>query len=180
MVKLFDEIPVIEGERVTLSQVTLEDAERLREMVEDDLVYRYDPTYLYERQFGDVREAIENMYGEIFQNKESLILGIRRTGEGELLGLAEFYDYRDDLHKISIGYRLARRNWGQGLATETVRLMVSYLYGKTDIEIICASTMTQNVASERVLEKAGFIRTSCGVAQDWGYEKPTKADMWFS
>jgi DNA gyrase subunit A len=51
---------------------------------------------------------------------------------------------------------------------------------KTDIEVICASTMTENAASERTLEKAGFIRTSRGVLQDWGYEKPVAADMWFS
>ena len=179
MVMLFDEIPTITSDFVTLSKVTCDDADGLRELVADDEVYRFDPTYLFERQFDDVYDAIDAMYGEVFENKESLFLGVRRTGEGRLLGLAEFYDYRGDLHAVSIGYRLARKYWGQGIASEVARLMVDYLYTKTDVEIICASTMTENAASERVLEKAGFIRTSCGVLQDWGYEKPTAADMWF-
>ena len=180
MIKLFSEIPYIASDFVTLSKVTQGDADGLRELVEDDLVYRYDPTYLFERKFGDVHEAIDAMYGEVFENRESLLLGVRRTGEGEFLGLAEFYDLRDDLHAVSIGTRLIRRHWGGGLATEIARLMVDYLYTKTDIEIVCATTMTENAASERALEKAGFIRTSRGVLQDWGFEKPVAADMWFS
>jgi ABC-type dipeptide/oligopeptide/nickel transport system permease component len=74
--------------------------------------------------------------------------------------LAEFYGLRDNLHKVSIGYRLRERWWGKGLATETARLMVRYLYGETDIEIITASTMIENEASAHVLEKADFIRTA--------------------
>jgi ribosomal-protein-alanine N-acetyltransferase len=180
MIKLFSEIPYISSDFVTLSKVTQDDADGLRELAEDDLVYRYDPTYLFERQFEDVHEAIDAMYGAIFENRESLFLGVRRTGEGKFLGLAEFYDLRDDLHAVSIGTRLIRRCWGGGIATEIARLMVEYLYTKTDIEVICASTMTENAASERALEKAGFIRTSRGVLQDWGFEKPVAADMWFS
>ena len=57
--------------------------------------------------------------------------------------------------------------------------MVDYLFSRTDIEIITASTMVDNHASARVLEKNGFIRTAAGVPEDWGYEQPTIADKWF-
>ena len=57
--------------------------------------------------------------------------------------------------------------------------MVDYLYTKTDIEIITASTMIENKASARVLEKNGFIQTGSSVPEDWGYEQPTLADKWF-
>jgi ribosomal-protein-alanine N-acetyltransferase len=57
--------------------------------------------------------------------------------------------------------------------------MVDYLFAKTDIEIITASTMVENRASARVLEKNGFTRTSRGVPEDWGYAEPTLADKWF-
>ena len=89
------------------------------------------------------------------------------------------YGFQNRIHKISIGYRLLERYWGHGIATEAVSLMVSYLYGRTDIQIITASTMIENIASARVLEKNDFIRTARSVEEDWGFDKPTIADKWF-
>ena len=39
--------------------------------------------------------------------------------------------------------------------------------------------MVENRASARVLEKNGFIRTTAGFPEDWGYAEPTIADKWF-
>ena len=177
--KLFSEVPSIEGERVVLNRVVDTDADALRDLIENPLVQRYLPTYLFEKQFDDVREAISQLYGDLFENGESLILAIRDKQTGELAGLAEFYGLRDRLHKVSVGYRLRERFWGRGFATEAARLMVGYLYGETDIEIITASTMVENEASARVLEKADFIRTARGVEEDWGFPEPAIVDKWF-
>ena len=177
--KLFSEVPNVVGERVVLNRVVDTDVDALLDLIENPIVQRFLPTYLFEKQFDDVSEAISQLYGDLFQNKESLILAIRDKGTGELAGLAEFYGLRDDLHKISVGYRLRERFWGRGFATEAARLMVGYLYGETDIEIITASTMVENEASARVLEKADFIRTARGVDEDWGFAEPTLVDKWF-
>ena len=69
--------------------------------------------------------------------------------------------------------------WGKGIATEAAKLMADYLYSQTDIEIITASTMIGNKASQHVLEKAGFQKTASGIPEDWGYEYPTNSDRWF-
>ncbi len=177
--KLFSEIPGIEGERIVLNRVVDTDADALRDMIENPLVQRYEPAFLFEKQRDDVGETIRLMYGELFENKESLILAIRVKKTGELAGLAEFYGLRDSLHKVSIGYRLRECWWGKGLATEAARLMVGYLYGETDIEIITASTMIENTASAHVLEKADFVRTARYVEEDWGLPKPAIVDKWF-
>ena len=176
--KLFDEIPCIKGERIVLDRVVDEDADALRELGSDPLVQRWLPKYLIERQHEDVHETIRLLYGEVFENKESLVLAIRMGESGELAGLAEYYGLRDSLHKVSIGCRLRRSWWGQGIATEATRLMVGYLYAETDVEIATASTMVENIASARVLEKADFIRTARYVEEDWGYPEPTVVDKW--
>jgi ribosomal-protein-alanine N-acetyltransferase len=74
---------------------------------------------------------------------------------------------------------LRERYWGRGIATRAVKLLVEYLYTQTDIEIITASTMVENLASERVLEKNDFLVTAKAVPEDWGYPEPTIADKWF-
>ena len=177
--KVFDDVPRIEGGRVTLRRLTEADIPMLEELVASETVYRYEPTYLFERQYADMRVMLRDLYGACFTAKESLILGVGVAGDGCACGLAEFYGLRDDAHKISVGYRFLPRSWGRGIATEVVRLMVAWLYGQTDTEIITASTMVENAASARVLEKADFIRTARSVEEDWGYSEPTLADKWF-
>ena len=176
--KLFSEVPHLETARLVLKRLEDEDAPSLDELCHSEAVYRYLPTYLFEQQFDDAHEAIDQMYKGLFERKESIIMGIFLKEGMRFCGLAEFYGFRDDAHKISMGYRLLERFWGQGIASEAVALMIAYLYDETDIELITASTMVENRASATVLEKNDFIYTTTA-DEDWGYEHPTLADKWF-
>ncbi len=174
MKKLFSEIPCLKGERLVLRPLVLSDAEGLRELVDSPNVYRYLPTFLFEKKYPDVNTVIERLYDECF--RESIILGVFE--EEHFRGLAEMYGYRDPIHKISVGYRLLESCWGRGIATETLKMMVRYLYEETDIEIITASTMIENRASAGVLKKNGFDLVVHAVGEDWGYDQPTITDKW--
>lgn len=179
MTKLFEELPYLQNDCIVIRRITDEDAEAIKELTENDNVYRYLPTFLFEKQYKDVHQMINELYGDLYRNKESLILGICLKEDNRLCGLAEFYGFKDSIHKTCIGYRLRERYWGRGIATRTVKLMVDYLYNQTDIEIITASTMVENRASARVLEKNDFMGTAKNVSEDWGYPEPTIADKWF-
>ena len=172
--KLFSEIPDLQGKRLRLGRLTPEHADGLQELVNSENVYRYLPTFLFEKQYLDVRDVIDRLYDECW--KESIILGIFLNGG--FCGLAEMYGYRDPIHKISVGYRLLERCWGKGIATEALGIMIDYLYNETDIEIITASTMIENRASARVLNRNGFDLVVHAVPEDWGYEEPVTADKW--
>ena len=174
MKKLFSEIPFIQNDRLTLKRLTEADADALQEMVSSDVVYKYLPTFLFERKYDDIDEVIRHLYDECW--KESIILGI--FCDEKFCGLAEMYGFRDEYHKISVGYRLSERFWGRGIATEALSMMVDYLYRETDIEIITASTMVENIASACVLKKNGFELVVHGVEEDWGYDTPTVVDKW--
>ena len=168
----------MENDRIVLKQLTFDDAPSLKELTQDEIVYRYLPTFLIERQEDDMQEVIHQMYAQSFKEKESLIWGIFLKDGMRFCGLAELYGFKDSIHKISLGYRLLERFWGQGIATEAVALMVKYLYSETEIEIITASTMIENQASANVLRKNDFFMTVSAVDEDWGYETMTTADKW--
>ncbi len=51
-------------------------------MIRDDAVYRYLPTFLFERQYDDLVQMTDALYHACFQAKESLILGIARKADG--------------------------------------------------------------------------------------------------
>ncbi len=172
--KLFSEIPHLKGTTLELKKLEMSDAPSLAELTSSPNVYRYLPTFLFEKKYEDARRVIERLYDECW--KESIILGVFR--DGSFCGLAEMYGFRDPIHKISVGYRLLERYWGQGVATLALGLMIDYLYNDTDVEIITASTMIENTASARVLQKNGFSLVSHAVGEDWGYQTPTIADKW--
>ncbi len=53
--KLFSEIPKIESGGLILRGLTPADAPGLQELVDSPRVYRYLPTFLFERKYPDVR-----------------------------------------------------------------------------------------------------------------------------
>ncbi len=59
---------------------------------------------------------------------------------------------------MTIEYALVPAARNRGACTEAVRIMVDYLFLSQDITRIQAEALTENSASQRVLEKAGFTR----------------------
>ena len=59
---------------------------------------------------------------------------------------------------IAIGYMLVSNERGKGYGSESVQLMVDYLFLTKDVVRIQAEAHPQNEASSRVLEKAGFSK----------------------
>ncbi|MFF8842098.1 GNAT family N-acetyltransferase [Streptomyces sp. NPDC015127] len=81
---------------------------------------------------------------------------------GAFLGWFEFRPLRDDrCDEVELGYRLNRRAWGRGLATEGSRALIRLGFTELGVLRVTANTMTVNQRSRRVMEKAGlgYVRT---------------------
>jgi RimJ/RimL family protein N-acetyltransferase len=63
----------------------------------------------------------------------------------------------DGLRTAEIGYPLLRAAWGRGYATEGVQALIEAAFDTLGFDRICAETMAVNLASRRVLEKAGLF-----------------------
>ncbi len=66
---------------------------------------------------------------------------------------------QEDVHRRSaeIGYWLGEERWGRGLMTEVVTAFSDRLLATTDLARLFAAPFSSNGASNRVLEKAGFV-----------------------
>ncbi|MBD5444795.1 MAG: GNAT family N-acetyltransferase, partial [Lachnospiraceae bacterium] len=64
----------------------------------------------------------------------------------------------DNIHfrTAEMGYYIGEPYWGKGLGTSAVKQACSYVFEHTDIIRIFAEPFAYNMASCRVLEKAGF------------------------
>lgn len=66
---------------------------------------------------------------------------------------------QDDIYRknAELGYWLAEPFWGKGIMPQAVSQMVEYGFRNWDIDRIFARPFGTNRASQRVLEKAGFV-----------------------
>ncbi len=64
-----------------------------------------------------------------------------------------------DIHikNAELGYWLANPFWGQGIMTRAVIQIVDYGFKNLDINRIFARSFGTNIASQKVLEKDGFV-----------------------
>jgi RimJ/RimL family protein N-acetyltransferase len=62
----------------------------------------------------------------------------------------------EEIGEVDVAYRLLPAYWGQGLATEAALASVQYGFAKLGLKRIIGLAMPENVASIRVLEKAGL------------------------
>ena len=59
---------------------------------------------------------------------------------------------------VELAYRLVRRAWGRGIASEVGALLVEYAFRTVELPRVVAVTYPENAASQRVLDKLRFVR----------------------
>ncbi|MCE2440159.1 MAG: GNAT family N-acetyltransferase [Candidatus Latescibacteria bacterium] len=145
---------VIETERLKLRPYRLED-------VEDVLSYASDPEWA--RYLGPVPQPYTRADAEGFlANQLSQDRTKRASWAIEYAGSAVGgvnigFDLENRVG--TIGYSVARRFWGNGLATEAAGAVIETSFAAfPDLNRIQATTDEQNAGSVRVLEKLGMVR----------------------
>jgi RimJ/RimL family protein N-acetyltransferase len=81
---------------------------------------------------------------------------------GELMGMISI---RPNAWRVDLGYVLGRRWWGRGFMTEAARTVVDYALSEREVFRVWAVCDVDNLASARVLEKAGMRRE--GILRRW-------------
>jgi [ribosomal protein S5]-alanine N-acetyltransferase len=82
---------------------------------------------------------------------------MRDRETGEMVGRGGLqYTYTAGLHDVEAAWAVAPERWGQGLATELAHACVEVGSEQLGLLEIVAFTLPDNVASRRVMEKAGF------------------------
>jgi RimJ/RimL family protein N-acetyltransferase len=98
------------------------------------------------------------------RNERSGELIIERIADGRPIGTISWHLERYGPNELSgawnIGIALIPDARGHGHGSEAQRLVADFLFATTTLHRVEASTDVENVAEQRSLEKAGFIRES--------------------
>ncbi|HUB38525.1 MAG TPA: GNAT family N-acetyltransferase [Streptosporangiaceae bacterium] len=116
-----------------------------------------------------------------FPDRHSALLAEQEAGtcafyvlvadDGSVLGRFNLYDFEDGT--ANLGYRVAERVAGRGVATATVRTLCEIAAARHSLHTLRAATSHQNVASQKVLTKAGFVPVGPATPADLGGKSGT-------
>jgi RimJ/RimL family protein N-acetyltransferase len=157
----------LETERLVLRRFTEADVDHLVDLDSDPSVMRYinggKPTPRHEIE-NEILPAFLEHY-ERFE-RYGFWAAIERS-TGAFLGWFHFRPKRGAaLDEPELGYRLRRSAWGKGYATEGSRALIDKGFAELGVRRVVSETMVVNIASRRVMEKAGleFVRV---FHQEW-------------
>lgn len=149
----------IETERLILRELRITDLDGMFELDSCPEVHRYlgNKPVKTKAESQKILESVLNQYKErgigrwaaIEKSSGDFIgwSGLRLNTEYNMNGFTKYYD---------VGYRLIKRYWGKGYATESGKAAVDYAFNTLQLSRIYATTEIGNQASHNALLKIGL------------------------
>ncbi|MBA2442318.1 MAG: GNAT family N-acetyltransferase [Rubrobacter sp.] len=162
----------IETARLRLRPWREEDLNPYARMCADPEVMRYLPgTLTREESMRQIERFVRHWEEHGFG-----LWAVEGKAGGEFIGFVGLMrqdDWPVGEHKVEVGWRLDRRSWGNGFATEGAVASLRYGFDRLKLPRIISICDPRNTASRRVMEKAGL--TFRGEARWRGYD-----DVWYA
>ncbi|KOR76299.1 GNAT family N-acetyltransferase [Paenibacillus solani] len=152
--QIYAKLPTLETERLRLRRVSMQDADQMFAYASDDEVARY-VTWETHSSIDDSKNFIQFI---LFQYAKHDIApwAIELKENGRMVGTVDFVWWKPEQQIAEIGYVLARECWGQGLMTEAAAALLKLAFGEMELERIQARCFSENIGSQRVMEKIGM------------------------
>lgn len=152
----FNPFPNLETERLYLRRITYEDVDEIFALRSDPEVMKYIPKPLVQT----TEEALAHIaiIDENIDNYESINWAITLKGNPKLIGIIGHYRIQPENFRAEIGYMLLPEYQGKGIITEAIKKTLKYGFETMKLHSVEAIILPENFASERVLQKSGFVK----------------------
>ncbi|GAA5264107.1 hypothetical protein ACOSOMT5_P0527 [Acidiphilium sp. MT5] len=147
--------PTLQTPRLRLRPFTPADIAAIFALQSDPIVMRYAerPPWTEQAQ----AERFITVSQEMAQEGRGARLAIERQTDGAFLGTCNIFNWNQTNRNAKLGYSLTTTAWGQGIATEACRALLHWAFRALNLHRVQSETHPDNIASNRVLEKLGFI-----------------------
>ena len=146
----------LETERLLLRRISTDDVNEVLELRGNPETMKYIPRPLAKTK-EDALVHIRMIDDKIINN-EGINWGITLKGSPKLIGIIGHYRIQPENHRCEIGYMILPKYNGQGIVTEAIKIVLEYGFDDLQMHSIEAVIDPDNVASERVLQKNGFVK----------------------
>jgi ribosomal-protein-alanine N-acetyltransferase len=151
---VFCELPELETDRLLLRKMRPDDAADLFEYACDPAVAKFTTWRAHESI--EYSKLFLRAVMEEYSKHEPSSWGIEEKAERKLIGTCGFANWSPSDFRGEIGYALSRKYWGKGYMTEAVRAVIAFGFRTLQLNRIEARCEIKNIASARVIEKAGM------------------------
>jgi [ribosomal protein S5]-alanine N-acetyltransferase len=147
-------MPVIfETERLVVRQFTADDYDNYFSLHGNPEVMKYiRPAQVKEEADAKFEETILNAAPHPFLGRWA----VDEKYSERFIGSFVIIPIPNDEEKIQLGYSFLPSDWGKGYATEVTKAGLVYFHNRTPLTEIYGVTESLNIASQKVLLKAGF------------------------
>jgi RimJ/RimL family protein N-acetyltransferase len=152
----------LETERLILRGFTPADLDHLVELDGDPEVMRFLTGGAPTPREVIQREILPRFLGSYERLSGFGVWAAVEKASGDFLGWFSFRSPEGTgSEEVELGYRLHRAAWGRGYATEGARALIHKGFAELGVRRVVATAYQDNLASRRVLEKAGLrlVRT---------------------
>ncbi|EYF03746.1 GNAT family N-acetyltransferase [Chondromyces apiculatus] len=159
----FDPFPVLETSRLLLRALTPDDVGVFHAVYTDPEVVRFSGRSALTLE--DCKERLEIVAAGI-REVRSIRWALTLRDTGEMIGSLGFRSWNKEHYWAELGYELASRHRNKGYMTEALGSVLQYGFEHMGLHRAEAHLDAQNLASARVLEKAGFTREAL-LRENW-------------
>ena len=152
----FDPFPVLNTDRLTLRQKTSDDVKEMFFLRSDEGVMKY-IARPRARSLQDAADFIE-MVNNAVKNNEYITWAITLKDDPKPIGSIGLWRTQKENYRAELGYVLHPDHHRKGIISEAVKAVLDYGFKTMGLHSVEANINPANTASEKVLEKAGFIQ----------------------
>ena len=153
----FSNFPTLYTERLILKEITENDAEGLFKMRSNPEIMKYIDRPI-PNSVNDVLELIEKM--DTMKSKgEGISWGIFRKENPDVnIGNIGLFRIIAEHYRAEVGYMLNTNEHQRGIMFEAIQKVIEFGFKNMKLHSIEANINPENIASKKLLEKAGFVR----------------------
>lgn len=133
----------------------------------DDDNRRFVPDEVFET-IDEAREVVEWL-SSCYQGNEGPFVYPMLLQDGKNIGYVQAVQIENGWE---IGYHVSKSYTGNGYSTEAVNAFLPVIMKQLKISSIYGICLAENIASQRVLEKCGFVLEYAGLGDYQGIERP--------
>jgi ribosomal-protein-alanine N-acetyltransferase len=152
----FTPFPNLETERLSLRRVDANDVNEIFALRSNPETMKYIPRPLVKTN-EEALELIATIDAKIEDN-EGINWAITLKGDPKLIGFLGFYRTKPEHYRSEIGYMILPEYNGRGIVSEAIKKIVTYGFDVMKLHSIEAVIDPENFASEKVLQKNGFVK----------------------
>ncbi len=152
----FSPFPILESERLCFRKLTITDAPEILLLRGNSETMKYIPRPL----ITDIDGALAHikMINDKIDENIDINWAVTEKESDECIGIMGFYRTQPEHFRTELGYMITAEHWGKGYVTEAVTVLLDFAFNSLQFHSIEAVIDSRHIASERVLQKVGFIK----------------------